>query len=772
MRLILLLLLSTLGAFAQNNIQGKIFTKDGQAAEFVNVQLKGSKKVTQSNLNGDFIFKNIPNGKYELEVSMIGFETIKKNIVIENKSVFLPIEIQASMVQLEEVIVTSGGNRFAKKESDDVSKMSLKNLENPQVYSIVSKELMKEQLVTDYNSAFKNIPGAGIPIVYNQGRSAANSRGFTTANLVRNGVGGFVYSTVDPANLERIEVIKGPSATLFGSTLSSFGGLYNRVTKKPFESFKGELSYSGGSWDLNRITLDINTPVNEKKTALFRFNGAIHNERSFQDAGFSKNYLIAPSFSYKVNERLSLMLDMEMSSYNATSPMRYNPLVNGKIRSITELGLPYNLSFANNTIDYTSEQINIFGQMRYKLSDKWTSQTVFSRTRSNSEGYTTAITQLTETTLRQQVTSQSYPYYGTNVQQNFIGDFSIGNFRNRLVLGVDYYNLQSSRNDATVNMPALNFKKPGTAYNNFNVEKVSPLFATATFINQVSNREETISGYFSDIINLTDKLLVMGSLRVDNYKNKGVYFPNTDSTAGAYKQTALSPKLGLVYQLIKDNVSFFANYMNGFNNVSGADFNGNTFKPQQANQWETGFKFDILANKLNATISYYDISVTNMTMTDPNHANFSLQDGTQLSKGYEIELIANPTRGLNIVAGYTHNDSQFDKANENIQGLRPVEAGPETTANFWLSYRIFEGKIKGLGLGFGGNYGSSSFQTNTKTFAFTIPSYTVLDAAIFYDQPVYRLGIKLSNLTDEKYWSTRLQAQKPINLTFSATFKI
>ncbi|MDZ7897535.1 MAG: TonB-dependent siderophore receptor [Arcicella sp.] len=673
--------------------------------------------------------------------------------------------------QLEEVIINSGGNRFAKKESEIVSKLPLNNLENPQVYIVVTKELMKEQIITDYNSAFKNIPGAGVPVVYNQGRSAATSRGFTTANLVRNGVGGFVYTSVDPANLERIEVIKGPSATLFGSTLSSFGGLFNRVTKKPFETFKGEVSYTGGSWNLNRITVDINTPVNAEKTMLFRFNGAVHNEESFQDAGFTKNYLLAPSFSYKASEKLSFLLDMEMSGYNATSPMRYATFTKGKAHSVTELGLPYNLSFANNSIDYNSQQINVFGQMNYKMSDKWTSQTVFSRTRSTSIGYTTAITQLSDLTLRQAVTSQTYPYFGTNIQQNFIGDFSLGKLRNRLVIGVDYFTLESKRNDATVNMPALNIAKPGKAYNNFIEDKVSPLFAASTFTNYYNNREKTVSAYVSDVINITDKLLVMASLRIDNYNQRGAYYPSADSTVGAYKQTALSPKLGTVYQVVKDKVSIFANYMNGFDNVSGTDFAGNTFKPRYANQMEGGVKFDVFNNKLNATLSYYDISVTNMTMSDPEHPNFSIQDGTQISKGYEAEIIANPVKGLNIVAGYTFNDSKFDKANESTQGLRPVAAGPDKTANLWLSYRLVNGKAKGLGFGFGGNYGSSSFHTNTKAFVFTIPSYTVLDAAVFYDNPKYRLGLKFNNLTNEKYWSVRLQAQKPTNVAATATFK-
>jgi iron complex outermembrane receptor protein len=211
--------------------------------------------------------------------------------------------------------------------------------------------------------------------------------------------------------------------------------------------------------------------------------------------------------------------------------------------------------------------------------------------------------------------------------------------------------------------------------------------------------------------------------------------------------------------------------MNGFENASGTDFYGNTFKPQQANQWEAGIKLDALNNKLNATLSYYDISVTNMLRDDPDNATFSLQDGTQKSKGFEAEVIANPLPGLNIVAGYAYNDSKFEKANKSLEGLRPVTAGPDKTADLWISYRFVKGNAKGLGVAFGGNYGSESFQTNTETFVFTIPSYTVLDASVFYDRPVYRIGLKVDNITNEKYWSNRLAAQNPTRLTANLVFK-
>lgn len=763
-------------AFSQSTmgtISGHAILKDGNYLQGATIKISELNKTTTTDSDGSYQLRNIPFGTYLVEIKLNGYDASPATVLVDqnNTDAKLDFELTYTSQKLEEVIVSSGGNRFARKESEEVSKMKLKNMENPQVYTIVSKELMKEQVITDYNSAFKNVPGAGIAEVRNQGRTTNISRGFATPQLVRNGVGSFTYTTIDPSNLERIEVIKGPSATLFGSTISSFGGLFNRVTKKPFDFFKGEVSYSAGDWDLNRFTADINTPLNEEKTALFRINTALHSERSFQDAGFNKSFFIAPSFSYQVNERLTLLIDAEFSASKATSPTRLAPYTkaDATAHSIEEMQIPYKLSFANNTVNFTSQQYNIFAQLKYKMSDEWTSQTVISRTRSSSEGYVVQLTALSNETLRQQVTNQDYPYYGTDIQQNFNGDFKIGNLRNRVVAGFDFYSLRATRNDASVNMPAINYREPGAAYNNFTLEKIKPLFAAATYSNFVSNNERTYSAYVSDVLNVTEKLIVMAGLRADRYINKGAYYPSTNLTTGNYNQTAFSPRFGAVYQIVKEKVSVFGNYMNGFNNVGGSDFNGNTFKPNQANQLEGGLKFDF--SKISATFSYYDIQVTNVTREDPDHVNFQIQDGTQLSKGFEAEFIANPIRGLNIVAGYTYNDSRLTKASPSTNGLRPTTAGSPTTANLWASYRLTEGAASGLGFGVGGIYGSRYYQTNTADFKFSIPEYTVLDASVFYDRPKYRLGLKVDNLTNEKYWSYRLAAQNPTRVTGNITFK-
>lgn len=170
--------------------------------------------------------------------------------------------------------------------TDYVARMPLKNLENPQVYSIIPDELMAEQLTTDIQGAVKNAPGVN-NVVEGVGSGGVglnvNLRGFSTGIAMRNGMATNFVTLSDPVNLKRIEVIKGPSATLFGSTLISYGGLINRVTEKPLKTFQGSVGYSTGSFGLSRLTADINTPLNNEKTVLFRINAAKHDQRTYED---------------------------------------------------------------------------------------------------------------------------------------------------------------------------------------------------------------------------------------------------------------------------------------------------------------------------------------------------------------------------------------------------------------------------------------------------------------------------------------------------------
>ncbi len=164
-------------------------------------------------------------------------------------------------------------------------------------------------------------------------------------------------------------------------------------------------------------------------------------------------------------------------------------------------------------------------------------------------------------------------------------------------------------------------------------------------------------------------------------------------------------------QPIPDVVSIFGNYQNGFTNKPGGPPPGrtiqNTFDPEEAAQMEAGVKVNLLGGKLTSTVSYYHIKVKDVLRPDPVHPNFSIQDGTQRSKGIEAEVIAHPVRGLDFVLGYAYNDSKFLEADTDVKGRRPDVSGSPHTFNSWVNY-TFAGKLKGFGIGGGVRYQSDN----------------------------------------------------------------
>ncbi|MDQ3291835.1 MAG: TonB-dependent receptor [Bacteroidota bacterium] len=812
LQLYLFLLCTLCGTFAlaqqkSGSIHGRILTSDGSPAGFVTVGLKELPGGAMSDENGNYKLNRIKAGSYILRVSAVGLETQEQPVTLSSgQSLSINFTLQESAARLQEVIVeASKPNRFAKTESPFVAKMPLKSIENPQVYSVVTKELLNEQLVFTADDAVRNTPG--IQKMWEatgrggDGGSYYNARGFILQSQLRNGIAGIVTSTIDAANLERLEVIKGPSATLFGSSLTSYGGLLNRVTKKPYENFGGEIALSGGSYDFKRVSADINTPLDAGKKVLFRLNSAYNYEGSFQNNTFNRSIAVAPSLVYKPTDRLSVHLDVEMFYGRGTGKQLiffYYPAAALGATRADQLNVDYKNSYRGSGLTQNSRSTNFFGQVNYKISEHFTSSTNFTSSHSFSDGFGSYFYLVPDNVVTQNEADAGKANYIARadqstgdsksrvleIQQNFNGDFKIGRMRNRVVLGLDYFHTNSDQNFFGSNYDIVPLNVPDYDYSAFNKTNMRAKYATGTpdFTYPIVNKTNTYSAFASDVLNLTDNFSVLAALRVDHYVNKG------DNTGGTitegFEQTALSPKFGLVFQPVKDKVALFANYQNSFNNQG--IFNAyNPADPskglatmaelEQANQIEGGVKLDLLAGKLSSTISYYDIKVKNLLRADLRAPSVAqIQDVTQLSKGVEVEVIANPISGFNAVAGFSYNDSKMEKADADVNGRRPATASSPYLANVWLSYRLPETVLKGLGVGFGGNYASDNKIMNSVSMGeFILPAYTVLGATAFYEQPKYRLGLKVDNLTNEHYWIgyTTMNPQKLRSIVGSVSYK-
>jgi iron complex outermembrane receptor protein len=369
------------------------------------------------------------------------------------------------------------------------------------------------------------------------------------------------------------------------------------------------------------------------------------------------------------------------------------------------------------------------------------------------------------------------------IQQNLNGEFYLGSVQNRFVVGLDYFNHNSNQFFSGNTFDTIASHGDIPAYRNFDRAALANLYQTkgVSFVYPVDVVTNTYSSYVSDVANLTDNLLVMAALRVDHFVNNGNYDVTTGKYSGGFNQTALSPKFGIVFQPVKDQVALFANYQSGFTNKTGTDYKNRTFKPEDAWQAEAGVKLDLFGGRLTSTVSVYDIRVRNIirayvpAVPDPSLPPFpQIQDGEQSSKGIEAEVVANPIQGLNIVAGFSYNDSKYTKADEDVAGRRPGTASSPYTANWWLSYRLPSGTLKGLGVGFGGNYAGDNKIINSKSLGvFTLPAYTVLNASVFYDYAKLRFAVKTDNLTDKKYWIgyTTMNPQKLRSVVASVSFK-
>ena len=756
----------------KGSIAGKVTTSDGQPAVAVTVILKGTRRATITNEYGQFILRNVNEGNYELEVSLAGYQTVSQTVTLErNKLIRIDLQLAVSKKQLEEVVIVGGQNKFANKSTDYVARMPLSNLENPQVYSVVTKELLAEQIIFDPREAVRNVTGAAMAN-YPAGGFAITSRGFSTGINARNGMETVASrSSIDLGNIERIEVLKGPSGTLFGSTISSFGGVVNLVTKKPLEAFKGEVSYTTGSFGLNRLTADINTPLNKEKTALFRINVVGNRQNSFLDNGHNNNFLVAPSLSFKVNDRLTVLADAEFLGVDQTRITYVRVATTSGLTNPSQIHLPYRKALYMDDANARTFANKVFLEANYKMKNSWTSSTLFSFVSENAmQSY-----QYYPTWINADSVARNALIYGpiynnyTNFQQNFNGKFTTGFLKHNMLLGASYRYYHGTFNymtaiSATKFIDTVDMTKTYTAVNKAKIDQFMLLYGKMAPSN-ISD-QHTFSAYATDVVNLTDRLSAMLSLRVDRYDFKGV--TGTDS----YRQTSLSPKLGVVYQIVKDQVSLFGNYMSGFQNKQPLNQpNGDLFvpKPVYANQSEVGIKTEAFGKKLSLTASYYYINISNTIIQDDQ--KFNMQDGKQVSKGVEVEVIASPVQGLNVVAGYAYNDNRIVKTsfiNKAIEGNQ-ADGAPYNVANVWLSYKFHNKALNNLGVGFGGNYVGKGYLATTNTYYF--PEYTVLNATIFYDQPTWRLGIKVNNLANRQYWDMVGAPQAPLNFAGNLTFK-
>jgi len=234
------------------------------------------------------------------------------------------IKNESDTIRFSAVDIITPGNSYKVDSNYSTGKMSLKDLENPQVYNSISKKVIADLVVTNLNDALKNATGV-TRLWESTGRSGDGAeyysmRGFSVQPSLINGMPSISNGTIDPANIESIEVFKGPNGALYGGAVVSYGGLINVNTKQAFDRFSGDVGVVLGSFGLQRYTIDVNVPLSNK--LFFRVNASSHRQGSFQDAGFQRSNFLAPSVLFEASKRLTLIFNAEFKeSEAANGPM-------------------------------------------------------------------------------------------------------------------------------------------------------------------------------------------------------------------------------------------------------------------------------------------------------------------------------------------------------------------------------------------------------------------------------------------------------------------
>ncbi|WP_027372310.1 MULTISPECIES: TonB-dependent receptor [Chryseobacterium] len=796
-----------LSAQQSDRVHGKIMLSEQAPVKNAVLRLLDTSHQAKTNNLGEYYFENVPPGEYMLQVVLNDIELMREKISIK-KDVYEIPAIYASIHNnvIEGITIYAvSRNKFLDKDSTSVAKMPLKNLENPQAYTSINQQIMKEQLTYDVSEVLKNVPGM-VKMQGSPGRGSGDGsfyyslRGFPTKVSMVDGIPATTNGEIDPSDIERLEVIKGPSGTLYGGAVTSFGGLINLVTKKPKDYFGGEISYLMGSYNLNRVTADVYGPITDNRKTLFRLNAAYQYQNGFRDSEFRKSFFVAPTVNYQVSDRLKFSLGAQIYNYEGTNTpiiflSRTRPYV---AHNPDELGFDWKRSYSNNDMTLKAPSINVRAEANYKISDKWSSQTLLSRNFRKTEGiyqYQFIRGKDNDRDLERNVQLQNSEAASTSFQQNFNGEFNIGKIKNKVLIGLDYLNQSINNNhspivafdDKYIDGQSLTGSY-GSISKDLALQKIQTFTQEAIKLGKTPLVRNTSSAnlygaYISNVTYITDRLITLLSLRVDHYESKGQLNLNTNVRAGEFKQTAWSPKIGLVYQIIKDQLSAYGNYMNGFSYTPPvvqklADYSGD-MKPQMANQWEVGVKGNFWRNKVNFTVGYYDILVDNIqrgigVVRDGQEYAIVIQDGQQRSKGIEIETIMNPVQGLNIMAGYTYNHSRFEKADVDVEGRRPESAGPANVFNSWISYIIPIKGLQGLGVGFGVNrVGKQITGNKVTTGQFAFPAYTLINASVTLEKERYRLGFKMNNIGNVQYFAGQgvIVAQMPRNFVAEVSFK-
>lgn len=732
--------------------------------------------------------------------------------------VLLPLSVLAQtpspapaepVVQLDTFTVNASIGTYAEVESSGGSKTPMQLKDLPKTVQVLNASFIKDLQAQSLDDLYPYVVGmtreASVAVGFTL-RGFSNSIDDTLNNLQVDGLPGLAsrFGSPTTANVERVEVIKGPTSVLYG--LMQPGGIINIVTKQPQQkaanslftsvaTFAGDAGTFGsgakfGS-NVSFITqLDSTGPLDAGKHWLYRFIGDYEHLNSFR-SGWAQNYSFFPSLTYRVDENTDLTLSAEVTKQSRFSDsflaIPFNtPALHPNFGTVYQdpnskeydkgetYGLNFTHRFANNWV------LKVQGRHVEHNDGKlaFENLNVISVNSTGNTPPTMADVQgsILARRLRHQFNLRQYTF----IDANIYGEFGPETFRHTLLIGVNggYENSNFLR---------LAFLRSPQ----FGVNLYAPVFTFPTFpadparpTSRGITKQTNYGVYVSDQIKLGGHWRVSLAARHD--RQDGTYDDAYTNPIQHRSRTdqAWVPSVGLMYQPT-DRVGYYVSYAKSFvpPNATTVDANGSAnFPPTISEQVEVGAKADLLEHRLSATVSLYDIKRNNVAEPIPNGASpidgaqTYLLSGQEESKGIEISATYQPVKNWQLQIGYTYDDVRITKSIDPTQLNAWNSNAPRQQFNFWTRYNVPTGALRGFGTGLGVIYVSERHGafSNDPAQWLDMGGYARVDTAFYYQWKHSTLALNITNALDRGYFSyiasiTNVRTGDPRKLTVSFT---
>lgn len=660
--------------------------------------------------------------------------------------------------------VSVKGAYFGKQVSDSVKTPTL--LVNvPQSVTVWGAEDISDRALFSIADVMQYTPGVSIGLGEDH-RDQITIRGQnTTADFFIDGLRDDVQYFRPLYNIERVEILKGANALLFGR--GGGGGVVNRVTKtadidENFSSITaGVDTFSAGS-----LSVDSNVVLGDGHA--LRLNGVVDTIDNHRDSKDGDRYAINPTYTWEASQDSRLT-----ASYEYVDDDR-----------IVDRGVPagennrplegtYDTYFGDPDFNQTTFEGHIFhARLEHRFADNWTANGTIQY--ADYDKFYQNLYPVGFDASEDQVTLDGYQDLtdreNTLLQVNIVGEIDTGPVAHTILAGVEYGQQDTANARRDARFVESDDDQISFAFSN---PLVVPEFGLTEAVRDRESEVVFTSVFFQDEIQLTDNWIVVAGLRYDSFDIDVANRDSGNPVAIESSDTEVSPRAGLIYKPSED-VSLYASYSKSFLPRSGDQFltlstTAAALDPEEFENQEIGLKWN-LTNELALNVAYFEVERESGTAVDPTNAERSILVGTE-TQGLEVELVGQLTEAWVINAGYSNLDAQQVG---NVEGGEIQNADlaqvPEHMFTLWNKVAISDN----LQLAGGVIYQSEQYASLSN--GTELPDYTRFDAALYY-QPTSALSLQLNieNIFDEEYFPSahndnNIATGKPLNARIGMTY--